>query len=198
MPGRSAEHLRQVLDASGEGVYSIDLDGNCTYANRRACEMLGYTLEELLGSHVHRLVHHTHGDGSPYPETDCPIFHATRDGREHRVSGDVFWRKDLSRFSVSYSSLPIIAPDGAIVGASVVFSDESRRIAVTADRDRNLRRLVTEAAETIRLADLARKLDSQPELAKRLEEAQVAIAAIQEELRRGTETQLRTSSDAST
>ena len=40
---RLAKNIRQLLDASGEGIYGLDARGHITFVNRRGSEMLGFT-----------------------------------------------------------------------------------------------------------------------------------------------------------
>jgi PAS domain S-box-containing protein len=115
-----------ILNSAGEGIYGLDLEGNTTFANPAAVEMLGYTEAELLGKPQHALIHHSKPDGSPYPRGDCPIYAAFMDGREHRESEEVFWRKDGTSFPVEYASMPI-REDGKLVGAVVTFKDITER-----------------------------------------------------------------------
>jgi PAS domain S-box-containing protein len=115
-----------ILNSAGEGIYGLDLEGNTTFANPAAVEMLGYTEAELLGKPQHALIHHSKPDGSPYPREDCPIYAAFMDGREHRESEEVFWRKDGTSFPVEYASMPI-REDGKLVGAVVTFKDITER-----------------------------------------------------------------------
>ncbi|MEX2530961.1 MAG: PAS domain-containing protein, partial [Gemmatimonadota bacterium] len=59
------------------GVYAIDREGRCTFANRESVRLLGYDdASELLGRNMHALVHHTRLDGTTYPEDECGIFRA--------------------------------------------------------------------------------------------------------------------------
>ena len=62
-----------ILESVGDGIYGIDLDGNCTVINPAASQMLGFKPEEILGRNMHDLIHHTRADGSPYPIDECPI-----------------------------------------------------------------------------------------------------------------------------
>ncbi|MFH0300473.1 sigma 54-interacting transcriptional regulator [Bradyrhizobium sp. 31Argb] len=115
-----------ILRAAGEGIYGVNAEGNTTFVNPAAERMLGWTAEELVGKEIHPIVHHTHHDGRHYPDHDCPIYAAFRDGAVHQVDGEVFWRKDGSPVWVEYTSTPI-RDRGVVVGAVVVFRDVSHR-----------------------------------------------------------------------
>ena len=118
-----------ILEAAGEGIYVIDQDGLTTYVNPAVADMLGWSLNELLGQPMHALLHHSKPDGSHYPKHDCPIYAAFNDGAVHHIDNEVFWRKDGSSFPVDYTSTPILEGD-QLLGAVVVFSDiTERRIA---------------------------------------------------------------------
>ena len=115
-----------ILRAAGEGIYGVNAEGKTTFVNPAAERMLGWTAEELVGREIHPIVHHSHHDGRHYPDHDCPIYAAFRDGAVHNVDGEVFWRKDGSPVWVEYTSTPI--RDGSlVVGAVIVFRDVSQR-----------------------------------------------------------------------
>lgn len=138
MPQRRTpwEHrLRLLLDATDEGVFGIDLAGNCIYINQAGAEMIGYTADEILGCNMHALTHHSHADGGCYAENDCPIFNAFRRGRPCRLDSEVFWRRDGSSFAVEYSSHPIIE-QGRVCGAVVTFVDIADRQRAAQDLQR--------------------------------------------------------------
>lgn len=115
-----------ILTQAGEGIYGLDRDGKTTFVNPSAACMLGYRVEELLGCHMHSLLHHTRPDGTPYPAEACPIYAAIHDGRVHRVTDDLFWRKDGTSLPVEYISTPI-REDDKVVGAVMVFRDITDR-----------------------------------------------------------------------
>ncbi len=116
-----------ILNAVGEGIYGINANGKATFVNPAAERMTGWSAEETIGNNIHYMHHHSRPDGSPYPHTECPIYHAVHDGEVHHcVDDEVFWRKDGSSFPVEYSSTPIY--DGeSLVGAVAVFKDISER-----------------------------------------------------------------------
>lgn len=137
-PGTDAlwqQRLSLLLDSTDEGMFGIDLQGDCVFINRPGASLIGYEPAELLGRNMHALTHHSHADGRPYPDRDCPIFNAFRQGLPCRIDSEVFWRRDGSSFPVEYSSQPIL--DGTEVrGAVITFVDitERRRAAQALQR----------------------------------------------------------------
>ena len=121
-----AAHLALLLESTGEGIYGIDRDGRCTFINRAGAQMLGYRTEEVLQRNMHDLVHHKHADGRTYPEHDCPILNAYRQGLPCRMDNEVFWRADGSCFATEYSSYPVIE-GGQVRGAVITFVDITER-----------------------------------------------------------------------
>ncbi len=118
-----SQRNRMILDSAGEGIYGLDSEGVCTFANPATAQMLGFSVEELVGRDSHALFHHTRPDGQPYPQHECPVQQARKDGMTHRGT-DLYWRKDGSRFEVEFVSTPIIEA-GEPTGAVVVFHDLS-------------------------------------------------------------------------
>jgi PAS domain S-box-containing protein len=116
-----------VLDSAGEGVLGLCLEGTTTFVNHAAEQMTGYSAQEIIGKPQHKLLHHTKPDGSIYPREECPIYAAFKDGKVHKVSNEVFWRKDGTSFSVEYTSTPI-RENLKLLGAVVVFRDISERV----------------------------------------------------------------------
>ncbi len=121
------ELLQLLLDSTAEAIYGLDLEGNCTFCNRACLRLLGFVeVSEILGKNVHRLIHHSHRDGSPYPEDECRIYRAFRNGSGTHVDDEVVWRADGLQFPAEYWSYPILR-DSKIVGCVVTFVDISER-----------------------------------------------------------------------
>ena len=124
------ERLRHLyvllLTSVHDGIYGVDLQGHAIFVNPAAARMIGSPSEELVGRHMHAIVHHMKPDGALYPEDECPIYRASHDGTVQHVADEVFWRKDGTSFPVEYSSTPIIER-GGIVGAVVTFRDITQR-----------------------------------------------------------------------
>ena len=125
------EQLRRqhelILNAVGEGVYGLDLDGNVTFVNPAAAAMIDWPMDELIGKSMHAVLHHSHPDGTSYPREDCPIYAAFQDGSIRRVTDEVFWRKDGTSFPVEYISTPMRDEEGQLIGAVVTFRDITQR-----------------------------------------------------------------------
>lgn len=114
-----------ILESAAEGILGLDSGGHHTFVNRTASQLIGYEPGEMLGRHSHEMWHHTRPDGTSYPDSDCPIYAALKDGRVHRVDNEVFWRRNGTSFPVEYVSSPLLLGD-EIVGAVVVFRDVSK------------------------------------------------------------------------
>jgi len=130
---RLTSAYQAILDSAGEGIYGLDRDGRITFGNQATVSILGWPSDEILGQKAHLVHHHSHPDGSPYPEEQCPIYAALNDGEIHRVDDEVFWRNDGSAVPVEYTSTPIIK-SGDVAGAVVVFRDISKRKALEAQQ----------------------------------------------------------------
>lgn len=116
-----------IVNSAGEGIYGLDVEGRATFVNSTAAHLLGYRVEEVVGRHMHTLMHHTRQDGTPHPEEECPIYAAFRDGTVHHTETEVFWRKDGTSFPVDYTSSPLRDELGVLVGTVVTFQDISER-----------------------------------------------------------------------
>lgn len=123
----SEEQIRLLLDSSGEGIYGLDLDGNCTLCNKACLRLLGYSSpDELLGRNMHNMIHHKRADGTPFPVEDCRIFQAFKKEVGTHVDDEVLWRSDGSPFPAEYWSYPQ-RRNGVLVGAVVTFYDITER-----------------------------------------------------------------------
>ncbi|MBS4044511.1 MAG: PAS domain S-box protein [Chitinophagaceae bacterium] len=120
-------HIELLLKSTKEGIYGIDLKGNCTFINDAALQMIGYSREECIQKNMHKLIHSKKSDQRNYPESDCPIKLTEITQTSCTISNEVFWKKDGSFFHVEYHASPIIEKS-KVVGAVVIFSDISKRI----------------------------------------------------------------------
>ena len=175
------DRLDLLLESTGDGIFGVDMQGNCIFINRAAADMIGYTPDEALHQNMHHLIHHTHNDGSHYPVEHCPIFHAFSHGLPCHIEDEVLWRKDGSSFQAEYTSHPIVehtAEGEIILGAVATIKDISeRKRAETLLKQANdeLERRVAERTEelTQALADL-RELAAYLETVRETERTRIA------------------------
>ncbi|MEW8265237.1 MAG: EAL domain-containing protein [Candidatus Thiodiazotropha sp.] len=121
-----------ILESTGEGIFGIDERGACTFINKAAAEMLGYTQEELLNLEIHKRIRMFDEAGKSFNST------VLQQGESVRVKDESFLRKNETLFPVEYSTYPIME-DGRFKGSVTVFRD------VTATRSmmREMRFLAT-------------------------------------------------------
>lgn len=120
---QQAERFRLLLDSTGEGIFGLDSDGNCSFCNAASLAILGYDrAEQLLGRNMHRLIHHSTADGAPCPEDQGVFAGAWRDGERGYAGDAVLWRSDGTHFAAEYRAVPQ-RQDGMGVGAVVSFTD---------------------------------------------------------------------------
>ena len=148
----SEQRFRLLLDSTAEAIYGVNRRGVCTFVNPACLRMLGYEKEgELLGRHMHGLIHHTHADGTPYPARECRVYQVYTDLRGIHVADEVFWRRDGTPIPVEYSAYPI-CQGGQAVGVVVTWQDISERKAAE-ERLRKLSLAVEQSPESIVITD---------------------------------------------
>lgn len=112
--------VRLLLESTGEGIFGVDPDLRCTFANQSASQTLGWTADSLVGRDMHEVLQARREGGATYLREQSPIFRAF--GQRQRVvsEGDVFMTCAGEMIPVQYSANPIIE-NGKPVGVAVVF-----------------------------------------------------------------------------
>jgi len=121
------QKLELLLSSTSEGIFGMDVEGRCTFANRSAVEQLGYSdAGELMGRDMHELIHHTRPDGTPHPREECSILLALQRDEPVLVEEETLWRADGSSFPAEYRAQPM-RRDGQLVGTVATFVDITER-----------------------------------------------------------------------
>ncbi len=123
------ENLRQILEATADGIIGLDSGGLVTFANPSAVEMLGYVPEEINGCDFRQVIHHSRADGRPYGKNECPILHVWKQAVSVESDDDVFWKSDGRPLHVSYIAHPVLR-QGHVAGAVICFQDVGERLRV--------------------------------------------------------------------
>ncbi len=115
-----------ILESAGDGIFGVDTDGRVTFINPAAMTLLGYKHDDIVGSNIHDLVHHSYEDKSPYFAKDCPMNLAFVKGIKSTVADEVLWKKNGQHLPVEYSATPMIV-DEKLTGAVITFRDITQR-----------------------------------------------------------------------
>ncbi len=118
---RKKRFVESLISNMGEGVYGVDANGNCTWINQKALDMLGFGKEEVLYKNQHTMFHHHKPSNELYNAAECPI-HQTLQDNISREAEDYFIKKDGSFFPVELS-VASVHDDGAIV----IFRDVTQK-----------------------------------------------------------------------
>ncbi len=127
---RSLERNEAILEAAGDAVYALDLDGVLTSVNERLVEWAGYSRERLLGSHASLIL------GEEEVERGRAAVRALLDGdrtvdefegRLHTADGDTVPVE---------ARITLLEENGTVKGSTGVL----RGIAQRKERERELRR----------------------------------------------------------
>ncbi len=123
----SEDKLRLLLDSTAEAIYGVDLEHRCTFCNPAGLRALGYEhVDEVLGKNMHELIHHTRGDGTPFPIEECRVHGVTQSGEGIHSQEEVLWRANGTSFPAEYWSYPQRRGQ-EVVGAVVTFIDITAR-----------------------------------------------------------------------
>lgn len=118
------ESLRQIqliVDNSYDAIIGETLDGIITSWNGGATRMLGYTAEEAIGQSILSFV------PPEQKEEVSAVFEKIKAGEVIADYDSVRLRKDGSIVHVAFSSAPLKAEDGTIIGVSCVERDITNR-----------------------------------------------------------------------
>ncbi len=116
----SEERYRRILETTYEGAWIIDADGKTSFVNPRMAQMLGYTVEEMLGKHLFEFM-----DSEGQAIATAQLEHR-RQGI-HENHDFKFCRKDGSDLWTIVSTTAIFDHTGQYTGALAMLTDISDR-----------------------------------------------------------------------
>ena len=110
----------------GEGLFAMDREGYCIFANGAASRLLGYPVKTLVGQKLHDVLHPLERVKGCIPET-CPILFSFQSPQPAYLDDhQVFWKHDQTPLPVAYTTSPIIT-EGLIQGVVMTFNDAAKR-----------------------------------------------------------------------
>lgn len=124
-----------ILEATVEGIVSVDRDGLCDVANPSACRILGCQPSDLIGRSFHDFVHPRHAcEPWPHAKTLCPLGGLLEMQIAASFEDELFVRGDGTTVPVQFAGSTL--PDG---GAVVTFSDVTESKALQSELERDNR-----------------------------------------------------------
>jgi len=115
----SEKKYRQFIENALEGVWAIDADAKTTFVNPHMAEMLGYTVEEVLGRHLFSFMDRRGVEIAARNLERC------RRGSEGQVEFE-FLRKDGMKIYTRFSTSPIVE-DAGYAGVLAFVEDITER-----------------------------------------------------------------------
>ncbi|MBC3931576.1 PAS domain S-box protein [Undibacterium curvum] len=146
--------LQNVMNTLGEGVYTVDAAGLCTFINPEAEKLLGWQLDEIMGQKLHKLL-------QPELPVDGAVMDISEQIRLYIAAGKAF-RSDLTflrhKTGKSFPAAIVVSPifeEGKIVGAVGAFQNISARLATDQalrESEMKQRMLLDNAADAVFVA----------------------------------------------
>jgi PAS domain S-box-containing protein len=116
----SEAHYRRIVETATEGVWMFDADSQTTFANARMAQMLGYSVEEMLGRSLFDFMDEdSQVQARAYVERRKQGIHERHDFKFRRQDGSVLW--------AIVSATPILDASGQFVGVLRMITDISDR-----------------------------------------------------------------------
>jgi PAS domain S-box-containing protein len=142
---RARREIDSLLEATGDGVLGIDLQGKCISLNRAGAQLLGYREREIKGRDVHDTIHHSYEDGTPRLRDSSPILRALAAAEPaDSAAGDVLWRRKGIAFPARWSLRPLV--DGTeLRGAVLTFTDMTE----IRDKEQALRHAIRQREDVV-------------------------------------------------
>ncbi len=131
-----SRQMEMILNSAGEGIFGVNLAGECSFVNPAAVKLTGHSAEELqVAEHpIHEILMGRRADGTEYPWQESPLYATLQDEKVRRVTGEVMWRHDGTSFPVEYVCTALIERD-RVHGAVVTFQDVTERLAIEQMKD---------------------------------------------------------------
>jgi len=118
--------LAKVTDTMAQGLYALDKKGFCTFWNKEAESILGWSAKELIGKKLHSIIYKEKQDGQPVLQKDCFIYHTVLKNKVYNSEDEFFSHKNGRLLPISITAAPLLEKN-TIIGVVAVFSDISKR-----------------------------------------------------------------------
>ena len=119
--------LESLTDSLTEGVYSVDRSGKCTFVNKRACDILGYPREMLVGNDIIQIAL-GHFVQTTDDEATSQMLERSKLGEAYHSDNEYYVKFSGEKIRVEISSAPLLETlddfgSFLVVGTVVAFHD---------------------------------------------------------------------------
>lgn len=154
---RARREIDAILEATGDAVLGVDLEGRVITMNAAGVPLLGWWSEEVRGRPVHDVLHGRAPEGQGHDPGDCPLQTGVRGGEAKDEADTVVWNRRGEPIRARVSLRPLV--DGReLRGAVLTISDLTQ----IREAEEALRRAVAAREETMAVVshDLRNPLSS--------------------------------------
>lgn len=117
---KSEEKYRRFVETANEGICAIDRNLLITFVNQKLADILGYSVEEMIGTHMTTSMH-------PDEHEDIAIRMRNRLEGKKEVYERQFVKKDGTSCWFLISVTPLMKPDGTFDGSFAMLTDITER-----------------------------------------------------------------------
>ncbi len=118
---QSEETYRQIVETALEGIWTLDAENRVTFANNRIMEMLGYSLDEVIGEPIYRFM-----DQEWLGKASTLITEHLRKGVKEHLDFKLR-HQDGRKLWVIMTASPIFDPQGRYAGSLGMVTDITAR-----------------------------------------------------------------------
>ncbi len=171
-PAQTEDQYRRQLEAvcnnATVALFIMNEEQGCVYMNPAGEHLTGFTMAEMQNKSLHAMIHHTHPDGSPYPQKECPIYRAFPQ-QSQQQGEEMFVHKDGHFYPVAFKANPI-RENGHVVGTILELRDTRQEKQDEAEKMRLLQLEKDAREESETLYALGQTLSAELDLQKLVQE----------------------------
>lgn len=118
--------LEQVTNTIAQGLYALDINGLCTFWNKGAEAILGWSAKELIGKKIHSIIHTHDAKGQAILHPEHFIYNYVLKNTIYSSEDEFFSHKNGKVLPIAITAVPLLAKS-TVIGMVVVFSDITKR-----------------------------------------------------------------------
>jgi PAS domain S-box-containing protein len=122
-----------ILDSAAEGIFGLDSQGFVEFINRSAAQMLGWKIEDVVGTQMHDLIHPANARTASH--ADCPICSHTIEPAVRIGKRGTFVQRSGETIPIEYTASTMLDGSSQPSGVVVTFRDITERLAIDRMKD---------------------------------------------------------------